>query len=57
VGERIGLHPVLVVFALILFGDLFGFFGVLLALPMSAISLVISRHVMASYKSSSWYRQ
>lgn len=57
VGERIGLHPVLVVFALILFGDLFGFFGVLLALPMSAISLVIFRHAMASYKSSSWYRQ
>ena len=57
VGERIGLHPVLVVFALILFGDLFGFFGVLLALPMSAISLVLSQHAMASYKASSWYRR
>jgi predicted PurR-regulated permease PerM len=57
VGERIGLHPVLVVSALILFGDLFGFFGVLLALPMSAVSLVLSRHAMACYKASSWYRQ
>lgn len=57
VGERIGLHPVLVVFALILFGDLFGFFGVLLALPMSAIGLVLFRHCIESYKASSWYRQ
>jgi predicted PurR-regulated permease PerM len=56
VGEKIGLHPVLVVFALILFGGWFGFFGILLALPMSAIVLVLGRHLMAFYKKSSWYR-
>jgi predicted PurR-regulated permease PerM len=56
VGEKIGLHPVLVVFALILFGGWFGFFGILLALPMSAIVLVLGRHLMAFYKNSSWYR-
>jgi predicted PurR-regulated permease PerM len=50
VGEKIGLHPVLVVFALILFGGWFGFFGILLALPMSAIVLVVGRHLMAFYK-------
>ena len=57
VGERIGLHPVLVVFALILFGGWFGFFGVLLALPMSAILLVLSRHAMQFYKNSAWYQR
>ena len=57
VGERIGLHPVLVVFALILFGGWFGFFGVLLALPMSAIALVLTRHAMHSYKNSAWYQK
>ena len=56
VGEKIGLHPVLVVFALILFGGWFGFFGILLALPMSAIVLVVGRHLMAFYKNSSWYK-
>jgi predicted PurR-regulated permease PerM len=56
VGEKIGLHPVLVVFALILFGGWFGFFGILLALPMSAIVLVLGRHLMAFYKNSSWYK-
>jgi predicted PurR-regulated permease PerM len=56
VGERIGLHPVLVVFALILFGGWFGFFGVLLALPLSAIALVLSRHAMQRYRNSNWYK-
>ena len=40
VGERIGLHPVAVIFALLAFGQVFGFFGVLLALPASAALLV-----------------
>lgn len=37
IGERIGLHPLAVIFALLAFGHLFGFFGVLLALPASAV--------------------
>ena len=40
VGDRIGLHPVIVIFALLAFGQLFGFFGILLALPVSAVMLV-----------------
>ena len=55
VGEKIGLHPVLVVFALILFGSWFGFFGILLALPMSAIILVLCKHGVQSYQNSAWY--
>lgn len=57
VGERIGLHPVLVIFALMLFGNWFGFFGILLALPISAIALVLSRHGLTKYKASAWYSQ
>lgn len=57
VGERIGLHPIAVIFALLFFGSLFGFFGVLLALPAAAISLVALRFVKARYKSSDWYQK
>ena len=45
VGERIGLHPVAVIFAVLAGGQLFGFFGVLLALPAAAVILVWLRHV------------
>ena len=44
VGERIGLHPLMVIFALLAFGQLLGFVGVLLALPASAVLLVAWRH-------------
>ena len=43
VGDRIGLHPLAVIFALMAFGQLFGFVGVLLALPASAALLVLMR--------------
>lgn len=49
VGERIGLHPVAVIFALLAFGQLFGFIGILLALPMSAVLLVWLRHLHSQY--------
>lgn len=55
VGKRIGLHPVAVIFALLAFGQLFGFFGVLLALPASAALLVGLRHLRARYIASSVY--
>jgi predicted PurR-regulated permease PerM len=57
VGERIGLHPVAVIFALMAFGQLFGFFGVLLALPASAAILVWLRHVAARYKDSAVFQR
>ncbi len=49
VGERIGLHPVAVIFALLAFGQLFGFIGILLALPISAVLLVWLRHLHKQY--------
>jgi len=57
VGDRIGLHPVAVMFALLAFGSLFGFFGVLLALPVSAALLVWGRHLRRDYLASSMYRE
>ncbi len=57
VGERVGLHPLAVIFALLAFGQLFGFFGVLLALPMSAILLVGLRHAQGWYFNSNMYQK
>lgn len=57
VGERIGLPPLAVIFALLAFGQLFGFAGVLLALPASAIVMVALRHVRKSYLNSSFYNR
>jgi predicted PurR-regulated permease PerM len=57
VGERIGLHPVAVLFALLLFGKLFGFFGVLLALPTSAVGLVLLQYGWSRYTQSPWYQK
>ena len=56
VGERIGLHPLAVIFALLAFGQLFGFVGVLLALPASAVLLVAMRRARQRYLNSSLYR-
>lgn len=55
VGERIGLHPVAVIFALLAFGQVFGFFGILLALPASAAILVGLRHLQLRYQRSSLF--
>lgn len=57
VGERIGLHPLTVIFALLAFGHLFGFVGVLLALPASAILAVALAHLRTQYINSTFYRQ
>jgi len=56
VGDRIGLHPLAVIFALLAFGELFGFAGVLLALPVSAALLVGLRHLRAAYLATDLYR-
>ena len=55
-GERIGLHPIAVIFALLAFGHLLGFVGVLVALPVSAVLLVALRRLQALYKGSALYR-
>ena len=55
VGERIGLHPVVVIFALLAGGQLFGFAGVLLALPVSATIAVLLMHAKDNYLDSDTY--
>jgi predicted PurR-regulated permease PerM len=55
VGDRIGLHPVMVIFAVLAGGQLFGFFGVLLALPAAAVLAVLVRFVRARYVASTLY--
>lgn len=52
VGERIGLHPVVVIFTVMAGGQLFGFFGILLALPVAAMFMVWLRHLLAGYNES-----
>jgi len=55
VGERIGLHPLAVIFALLAFGHALGFIGVLIALPSSAVIYVALRRVLQGYKASRLY--
>jgi len=55
VGDRIGLHPVAVIFAVMAGGKLFGFLGVLLALPVAAVSMVLLRHAHEHYRRSGLY--
>ena len=55
VGDKIGMHPVTVIFAVLAGGQLFGFLGVLLALPAAAVLAVLVRHARKSYKSSRLY--
>lgn len=55
VGDRIGLHPVAVIFAVLAGGQLFGFLGVLLALPAAAVIAVVLRYLHERYRDSSLY--
>ena len=55
VGDRIGLHPVAVIFAVMTGGQLFGFFGILLALPVAAVAMVMLRAAHQHYLASPWY--
>ncbi len=55
VGDRIGLHPVAVLFAVLAGGHLFGFFGILLALPAAAVIAVLLRHARDEYLKSAFY--
>ena len=56
VGEKIGLHPVAVIFAVLAGGELFGFLGVLLALPVASVVMVLLRYAYERYKASELYR-
>ncbi len=56
VGESVGLHPVWLMFALLAFGKLFGFVGLLVAVPTAAAIGVVARHIVALYLESPLYR-
>lgn len=55
VGESVGLHPVWIIFALLAFGYLFGFVGLLVAVPLAATIGVLARFVLRRYLQSSFY--
>lgn len=57
VGDRIGLHPVAVIFAILAGGQLFGFTGILLALPVAAVIMVFVRFYYRQYIESEYYRK
>jgi predicted PurR-regulated permease PerM len=56
VGERIGLSPLAVILALLVFGEVFGFVGVLVCLPVTALLVVALRHAIAAYRASPFFR-
>ena len=56
VGERIGLSPLAVILALLAFAEVFGFVGVLVALPVSAVAVVALRHGLRLYRDSGFFR-
>ncbi len=55
-GKRLGLAPVVVILAILAFGEVFGFVGVLLAVPLAAVGKVFGRHALASYRQSRAFR-
>jgi predicted PurR-regulated permease PerM len=55
VGESVGLHPVWVIFALLAFGYLFGFVGLLIAVPLAATIGVLTRFALRRYLQSPLY--
>jgi predicted PurR-regulated permease PerM len=57
VGEKIGLHPVAVIFSVLAGGYLFGFLGVLLALPAASVILVVLRYLTQRYRHSGLYTE
>lgn len=56
IGEKVKLHPVIVILGIMVGGSLFGFVGLIIAIPLCAILMVILRRIMVKYKSSSYYK-
>jgi len=55
IGPRVGMHPVVIILSILVFGTLFGFLGVLFAVPIAAVVKVLSQELFARYKTSEWY--
>lgn len=56
IGDKIGLHPVLIMFAVLAGGSLFGFTGILFAMPVSAVAKVVIMNLISAYKKSNFFR-
>ncbi len=57
VGERVGLHPVALIFALMAFGQILGFAGVLLSVPISAALCVVLKRALNHYRESALFNE
>lgn len=57
VGDQVGLHPLIIIFVVLAGGQLFGFLGVLLALPFAAVAKVLMRELQHRYLHSHFYKQ
>lgn len=57
IGDRIGLHPVWIIFSVFAAGGLFGFMGILFAIPIAGIAKVLIVHMIDYYKSSDLYKK
>ena len=56
VGSKLGVHPLFVIFGVLVSMPLFGLFGVLLALPLIGVINVIAKFIVKKYKNSSYYK-
>lgn len=57
VGESLDLSPFVVIVAVLVFGELFGFVGVLIAVPLTAVLKILGRSVMTSYRESEFFEE
>ena len=55
IGEKLGLHPLTIILSLLIFGEFFGFFGILIAVPCTAVIMVFVRQAEERYKKSAYY--
>ena len=57
VGDSVGLSPFVIIVAVLVFGELFGFFGILVAVPLAAILKILLKVVLDFYRESEFYRE
>ncbi len=56
VGDKVGLHPVVIILSLLIFGKIFGFIGLIIAVPLASFLKVIYNEAMIYYKNSAYYK-
>jgi predicted PurR-regulated permease PerM len=55
IGERVGLHPLVVILTVIAASSQFGFWGVILAIPGAAVIKALYKEILPIYRDSSWF--